>query len=180
MKAVGRQGACPSWPLEAPPAVLAKLELNRDRVAALQVQVDEETDGRAKGRKRRELNTAELTVASLTLQLEQARDAEVALWAELWGTPQAVLWEESRSERVVALYVRQQIAAEQGDLKAATEARQLSDRLGLNPLALLKLRAEIEQVEKAESDGKKRRQPTATTQPKGKGHDPRGDLYVVG
>lgn len=179
LKAAGRQGVVPSWPLEAPPAVVARLKLNRDRVAELQVQLTEEMDGRTKGRKRRELNTAELTVAQLTLQLEQARDAEVALWSELWGTPQAELWEESHSERVVALYVRQQIAAEQGDLKAATEARQLSDRLGLNPLALLKLRAEIEQVDKAEADGKKRRQPAAAPAAKGKGQDPRGDLYVV-
>jgi hypothetical protein len=175
----GRVGkTVPVWPLEEQPAVLARLELNRDRVVSLQVQVEGAEDSRSKGRLRAQLNTAELTVATLQLQLEQARDGEVALWSELWGTPQAELWEESHSERVVALYVRQQIAAEQGDMKAATEARQLGDRLGLNPLALLRLRTEIEQVEKAEADGKKRRQAAVPSKPKGETDDPRG-LFAV-
>ena len=33
----------------------------------------------------------------------------------------------------------------------------MSDRLGLNPLALLRLRAEVEHVEEAEDRGKRRR-----------------------
>jgi hypothetical protein len=43
----------------------------------------------------------------------------------------------------VALYVRQLVAAEGGDLKAAGESRQWSDRLGLNPAAMLRNRWKI-------------------------------------
>ena len=41
-------------------------------------------------------------------------------------------------------YVRLKILAECGDLEAGKEARQWSDRLGLNPLAMLRLRWEID------------------------------------
>ena len=50
--------------------------------------------------------------------------------------PQAVMWEESSAGREVAQYVRWKIRGEQGDLESAKEARMLSDRLGLNPLAV--------------------------------------------
>ncbi|SDT85161.1 hypothetical protein [Gordonia westfalica] len=65
------------------------LEVARDRVASLQVELEGEDDGRAKGRLRRDLNKNELLVAQLQLQIEQATDAEKALWADLWSTPQA-------------------------------------------------------------------------------------------
>lgn len=146
----------------------------------MQVQVEEATDGRAKGRLRRSLNQSELTVATLELQIEQAMDAEVALWRDLWATPQAVIWEESHSLRSVAQYVRCQVLGEQGDLKAAAEARQREDRLGLNPLGLLRLRAEIEHVDAVEARGHQRR--GAAKPPAAKaadGDDPRGGLYAV-
>ncbi|WP_074848216.1 hypothetical protein [Gordonia westfalica] len=54
-----------------------------------------------------------------------------------------MIWEESHTHREVAQYVRWKVRAEQGDLKAAAEARQLSDRLGLNPLALMRLRPRL-------------------------------------
>jgi len=69
--------------------------------------------------------------------------AERKLWAELWRTPQAVMWERTRAHREVAGYVRWSLLAESGDIKAAPEARQLSDRLGLTPLALRRLEWEI-------------------------------------
>jgi hypothetical protein len=109
--------------------------------------------------------------------LWSSSEAELALWADLWSTPQAAIWEEAHSERVVALYIRQQLAAEDGDMKAATEARQLGDRLGLNPLALMRLRMEIEHTDKAEDEGRKRRQ--SPPKPKVEPEDPRGDLYAV-
>jgi len=151
----------------------------RDRVASLQVELEEAEDGRTKGRLRRDLNKQEMTVAQLTLQIEQAVDAETSLWADLWSTPQAVIWEESHAHREVAQYVRWKVRGEQGDLKAAAEARQLSDRLGLNPLALMRLRAEIEHVDAAEDRGKQRRQRTASGVKPKQGDDPRGGLYAV-
>jgi hypothetical protein len=175
----GRQGEAPTWPLQPDVVQSAMLEVARDRIAALQVELEEAEDGRTKGRLRRELNKQEMSVAQLTLQIEQATDAEVGLWADLWSTPQAVIWEESHAHREVAQYVRWKVRGEQGDLKAAAEARQLSDRLGLNPLALMRLRAEIEHADAAEDRGAQRRsKPSPAPRPKD-GDDPRGGLYAV-
>lgn len=176
----GRDGETPAWPLLPDVLMSATLELARDRVASLQVDISGEDDGRAKGRLRRELNKHEMTVAQLTLQIEQAADLETALWSDLWSSPQAVIWEESRAHREVAQYVRWKVRAEQGDLKAASEARQLSDRLGLNPLALMRLRAEVEHVDEVEDRGKRRRE-TPDRKPKSgpEGDDPRSGLYAV-
>ena len=78
-----------------------------------------------------------------------ADDHERKLWAELWRTPQAVMWERTNAHREVAAYVRWSLAAEAGDLRAAPEARQLSDRLGLTPLALRRLEWEIVEATEA-------------------------------
>ena len=75
--------------------------------------------------------------------LSPARAGESALWRELWTLPQANAWTRFGWSREVALYVRWLLEAEAGDTDAAREARMLSDRLGLSPLALLRLRWEI-------------------------------------
>lgn len=182
LKPEGRGKSAPPWPLQPSPRAQAALEFNRDRVAALQVELADAEDGRTRGRLRRGLNKSEMLVTQLELEIEQARDAEVGLWADLWGIPQAVIWEESHAQREVAQYVRWKIAGEQGDLDSAKEARMLSDRLGLNPLALLKLHAEIERVEAMEAQGDQRRQgaaPAVQARRK-KGDDPRNGLFAVG
>ena len=139
-------------------------------------EIEQTEDGRTRGRLRRELNKLELSTAALSLQIEQAGDMERDLWAELWGMPQAEIWEESQAHREVAQYVRWKIRGEQGNLDAAKESRMLSDRLGLNPLALMKLRAEVERAQEAEARGAQRR----TTRPQAKGgDDPRSGLYAV-
>lgn len=182
LRSATREGKpVPSWPLSPSPRAQAAFEFNRDRVASLQAELADAEDGRTKGRLRRDLNKAEMLVMQLELEIDQARDAEVALWSHLWAMPQADIWEESHALREVAQYVRWKIAAEQGDLKASTEARMLSDRLGLNPLALLKLRAEIEHLDEAEARGALRRN---GQQPPGEDDededdDPRGALYAV-
>lgn len=182
LPSAGRTGKAPAWPLLPDVGLSAQLEVARDRVATLQVEVETEEDGRKKGRLRRDLNKNELIVSSLSLQLEQAVDAEVALWVELWSIPQAVIWEEARAHREVAQYVRWKVRGEQGNLEAAKEARLLSDRLGLNPLALMRMRAEIQRADEAEDKGRQRR--GATSKPaegggKGGAEDPRGGLYAV-
>ncbi len=180
LSADGRQGPTPDWPLQPPIMLTARLESLEDRTANLQVEIAGEEDGRKRGRLQRELNRNDLELAALRLQIDQARDAEVELWADLWSSPQAVVWEQSHAHREVAQYVRWKIAAEQGDLKAAPEARQLSDRLGLNPLALIRLQLEIERADEAEERGNKRRT-KADDRPrkKGGGGDPRGTLRAV-
>lgn len=75
-----------------------------------------------------------------------ARDAnehEQVLWDELWALPQAVAWERFNYGREVAQYVVWKIMAEAGSLDASKESRQISDRLGLTPLAMLRLRWEV-------------------------------------
>ncbi|NUP48997.1 MAG: hypothetical protein HOW97_17080 [Catenulispora sp.] len=74
------------------------------------------------------------------------------LWAELWSTPQAVAWERlgAGTIRVVARYVVLLAEADVGEPKAAMEVRQIEDRLGLSPLAMLRLRWEIAPDEVAE------------------------------
>ena len=75
--------------------------------------------------------------------------SELALWAELWRSPQAAAWEELGWIRAVARYTRITVAAERPKASAAlmAEARQLEDRLGLNPKAMRSLGWEISAVE---------------------------------
>lgn len=62
------------------------------------------------------------------------------LWARLWATPQAVVWEQQgyATIRVVARYVRKVLAAEAADAPSALQAevRQLEDRLLISPIFL--------------------------------------------
>lgn len=84
------------------------------------------------------------------LDLPALRERELDLWADLWATPQAVMWERTHAVLTVARFVRFSVLAENGNTKSATEARQLEDRLGLNPQAMLRLRWEIAPDEVAE------------------------------
>lgn len=67
---------------------------------------------------------------------------EAAAWKQAWTTPQAVGWERLGWARPVARYVRCLVAAEVPGAPAALlgEVRQMEDRLGLSPMALLRLR----------------------------------------
>lgn len=174
----GLVGEPPPWPLQPNVMMQAEFERATDRMASLQVEIESAEDGRTKGRLRRGLNKFELQSASLGLQIEQARDAEVSLWRDLWAMPQAVMWAESHAMREVAQYVRWKISGEQGNIDAAKEARMLSDRLGLNPLALLRLRAEVERTNEAEDKGKRRRS-TGPVVSSDDGEDPRAALRAV-
>src|SRR5690606_42084157 len=65
---------------------------------------------------------------------------EADMWATLWKAPQAVVWDELGWTMEVALYCRYMAMASAGDMKAAGDARQWSDRLGLHPAAMLRNR----------------------------------------
>lgn len=67
------------------------------------------------------------------------------VWFEVWRLPQAVAWERLQHHRVVARYCRLLVAAEKANATAAVlgEVRQLEDRLGLSPMAMLRLRWEL-------------------------------------
>jgi len=70
---------------------------------------------------------------------------ELEAWRDAWRTPQAVQWERLGWQRLIARYVRVLVESEQPDANAATrgEVRQLEDRLGLSPMAMLRLRWSI-------------------------------------
>lgn len=73
--------------------------------------------------------------------LEDQTPAERAIWVDLWGLPQAVMWERLRWTRTVARYVRTLVRAEEPvpTRDALTEARQLEEHLGLTPKAMKSL-----------------------------------------
>ncbi len=81
--------------------------------------------------------------------------SEIRHWKELWHSPQAVIWESQGWTRVVGRYVRIALEAEHRQAPAATrsEARQLEDRLLLNPLAMFRAQVQIVDDDGALTDG---------------------------
>lgn len=80
---------------------------------------------------------------------------ELRIWRDLWATPMAVMWQRQRWVRDVAQYARGKSMAELGDLDREKEARLLGDRLGLTPMAMLRLRWEVVADELAERRGER-------------------------
>lgn len=79
--------------------------------------------------------------------------AEPLFWADLWAIPQAVMWERLGWVRVVARYAALVRATEAPKCSALIfgEVRQLEDRLGLSPMAMLRLRWEVERPDEVAS-----------------------------
>lgn len=165
LPAEGRKGQPPAWPLPRNLNLLVSLQIAQATVDELSAKDD------LPPAEKRKLNKALEQVVFLDYKSTHVEDAETELWRELWTTPQAVAWERMRYDREVAQYVRWKVAAEWGDLDAAKEARQLSDRLGLTPMAMLRLQWEIATDETAE-----RRQETRQSEVK---KSPRDRLKVV-
>lgn len=71
-------------------------------------------------------------------------------WAQLWKTPQAVMWEKQHVEQLVARYVLLESKLADADSREAKTAsfwatlRDFEDRLGLSPMSLMKLQWEVE------------------------------------
>lgn len=148
LPAEGRQGDPPPWPLPPDPRPAARLRLLNEQID--EASLEAQGEGReARAAERRLLGLRERAEA-LETEIETTAEQQGVLWTQLWATPQAVAWERLRWTRDVAQYVRWKVRAELGDLEASKEARLLSDRLGLNPLALLRLRWEIAGDEVAE------------------------------
>lgn len=80
--------------------------------------------------------------------LQRPSVAVLALWLDLWRTPQSVAWEALGWTRLVARYAKLLVVAERSNATAAIlgEVRQLEDRLGLSPMAMKRLQWEIEEV----------------------------------
>lgn len=77
---------------------------------------------------------------SLLVETLGIGERERDLWTTIWRSPQAEAWARNGWDRDVALYVRFFTIGETGRLDEAKEARMWSDRLGLNPAAMLKNR----------------------------------------
>lgn len=155
LPAEGRKGPAPKWPLIPDIVVSAKRDLAAAKVEGLEFDLAE---GKPVERK---LDAARERLAILDRQLAEQSALEASLWKDLWKLPQAVQWQRLGWTRDVAQYVRHKVLAELGDLDSAREARQWSDRLGLSPMAMLRLRWEVV----ADEVGERRSERQAAPQP---------------
>lgn len=136
----------PAWPLRADRELAREVAETEITLERLREQRNDATDGRTIKRLEKELDSALARHGSLEARIEDQAESEAQLWIELWKTPQATVWEDYGWVREVALFVRCSLKAEEGDMRAAGEARQRSDRLGLSPKAMRYLGWEIERV----------------------------------
>lgn len=150
LPAEGRTKRAPNWPLIADVVLTTRHEMAEAKVSALEFELEEARGTSQAGYVERKLDAAREKAAIMAAQLREQRKLEALLWRELWSTPQAVQWERLGWTRDVAQYVRHKVMAELGDLDGAREARQWSDRLGLSPMAMLRLRWEVVTDETAE------------------------------
>jgi len=150
LPAEGRKGKAPSWPLIPDVVMSVRRDLAEARVEHLQNErrslIDE---GESTGMVDRKIDAALEKMTILERQLGAQAGLEAELWRDLWKLPQAVEWERQGWLRDVAQYVRFKVLAELGEIDAAKEARMWSDRLGLNPMAMLRLRWEVARDEVA-------------------------------
>ncbi|WP_285647615.1 hypothetical protein [Lentzea sp. NBRC 102530] len=172
LPAEGRLDPPPRFPLKTDLVLRARLTIARERKAELE---DDAEAGRKVSPDK--LDAARERVLVLEEIIAGQDEAEAELWAELWGTPQAVEWHRQKWTREVAMYVRWSVRAGGGDLDAAKEARQHADRLGLTPLALLRLRWQIVRDEVADQRTQRTQPaaaPPAPTRPRLKAVDDAG------
>jgi hypothetical protein len=140
LPAEGYEGDIPEWPLLPDIALRAKLVVAQSTVERCEDQLAECPSDMRAGVERR-LMVAQEKVAVLSFQVAEQEQRERALWDEAWRAPQAAAWVAKVGwSRDVAQYVRHKVLAELGSMEDAKEARQWSDRLGLNPSAMLRNR----------------------------------------
>lgn len=163
LPAEGRKGPTPRWPLIPDVVLTTKRELAEGKVEDLRYKLNEaEDEGKPTGAIERRLDQALERLAICEAQLREQKKLEASLWRDLWKLPQAVQWQRLGWLRDVAQYVRHKVMAELGELDAAKEARQWSDRLGLSPMAMLRLRWEVV----ADEVGQKRQEKQAPPAPR--------------
>jgi hypothetical protein len=134
----------PNWPLIPDVVITARREVTAQKVEALEYdRMELEAEGKSVAAVERRLDAAREQLYVLDAQLKAQRGLEATLWRDLWRLPQAVQWERLKWTRDVAQYVRHKVLGELGDMDAAKEARQWSDRLGLTPMSMLRLRWEV-------------------------------------
>ncbi len=148
LPAEGRSGPTPEWPLIPDVILTTRHELAKAKAESLEYDLAEAMPSQRASIERR-LDAAREKAAIMAAQLREQKHLEDALWADLWRLPQAVQWDRLGWTRDVAQYVRHKVMAELGDMDGAKEARQWSDRLGLTPMAMLRLRWSVQPDETA-------------------------------
>lgn len=143
LPAEGRTGDAPKWPLIPDIVLRTRRDIAAGRAAQAEAAALQAETPKEIAAAERRLDAARERLMVLEQQVEAQRELEDSLWADLWKLPQAVQWERLGWTRDVAQYVRHKVLAELGELDAAKEARQWSDRLGLSPMAMLRLRWEV-------------------------------------
>lgn len=144
LPAEGRTKRAPTWPLIPDVVLTARRDLAKAKAEEAEYNLGElRAEGKPCGSAEQKLDRCRETLLIIQRQLAEQRKLEALLWKELWSIPQAVQWERLGWTRDVAQYVRHKVMAELGDMESAKEARQWSDRLGLSPMAMLRLRWEV-------------------------------------
>jgi hypothetical protein len=144
LPAEGRKKRAPNWPLIPDVVMTARRDLAEAKVEEAEFILGElRATGKPSGLAEQRLDRFRETLLILQRQLAEQRKLEAGLWKDLWSLPQSVEWERLGWTRDVAQYVRHKVLGELGELDDAREARQWSDRLGLTPLAMLRLRWEV-------------------------------------
>lgn len=172
LPANGREGDPPAWPLLDDVTMTTKRDTARRLADELELQLLEpELTGRRRAAVQKKYDSALTERNILEKKLEAQQGVEAELWGDLWQLPQAVMWERLGWVREVAQYVRWKVQAEMGDLDASKESRMLADRLGLNPMSMVRLRWEVSADEVAAQ---------RSARPARQGRDVRSRLRAVG
>ncbi|MCW2900301.1 MAG: hypothetical protein JWO67_2566 [Streptosporangiaceae bacterium] len=172
----------PNWPLAPDVVMTVRRDLAAKKVERLTLDREElQAEGKSITAVERRLDAALEQMYILEAQLKAQRRLETELWRDLWRLPQAVQWYRLKWTRDVAQYVRHKVLAELGDMDAAKEARQWSDRLGLTPLAMLRLRWVVAVDELAEKRNERNERAQSAPEPVGQsgGEDPLAALRAL-
>lgn len=132
-------GGVPEWPLLADIARRATSVVTEQALAVVEHELETAEPRKKAGLTKRALDLRR-HVTVLGMQIAEQERVELEIWASLWVQPQAAAWAELGWTRDVAQYVRHKSLGEMGSLDDAKEARQWSDRLGLNPAAMMRNR----------------------------------------
>lgn len=149
----------PAWPLLPDVGRRAQHAILQEVLEGTEQELVDAT-GRRKSALTKAARELKQKVTVLQFQMDEQQKIEQLVWRELWKSPQAHAWHELGWSRDVAQYVRHKVLGEMGSLDDAKEARQWSDRLGLNPAAMLRNRWKV-----AAGDEQKtgQRRPAATS-----------------
>lgn len=176
LPAEGRKGRAPKWPLAGDVVIETQIFDAKRDVAVAKEELEWATTAKDRAAQRRRIARITKKLSELEARKKHAAAAEKLIWAELWKTPQATQWEKRGWFREVALYARHQAKAEAGSLDDSKEARQREDRLGLNDMAMLRLRWAI--GDKTEPAGKPGRRTSSRGRAAG-ARARRGPLHAV-